>query len=262
MVFHSLASLTPYRDWLEDDWKLDRLPRRLPTLEEIGELENKVGPDNPAPVSDRFLASLDSVWVYFKPWPDKETRRKLTTWEEKSKFALAWLTSRLDFFEALAGTPQHWTMFSPNAAKRAFVARSVLVFQDGTRQEVRLTADPPDLTHYSHWFQEKVLDYELKVHNDWDSRFGYCNYLKHLYKQNMKASPLEKIFIYKIKYRYPDPDENAAEVLRAQNGPPNWDRDGPDYVYDVASNKMRRLTDEKERKLLQQRLKQSTKTPS
>src|SRR6516165_537289 len=81
MVFHSLASLTPYRDWLKHDFNLDRLPKRLPTLEEIGELEDKVGADDPTPVGDRVLASFDSVWEFMKPWPDRHTRKKLTTWE-------------------------------------------------------------------------------------------------------------------------------------------------------------------------------------
>lgn len=257
MVFHSLAALTPYREWLEDDFRIARLPKRLPTLEEITELQAKASPSNPGPVSDRLLESFDSVWEFLKPWPDQDTRRKLKTWEDKGKFALTWVTSRLDFFESLAGTPQRWTMFSPNASRGATVARIRLLFQDGSRQDVRLTADPVDLTNYSHWFQEKVLDSELRIPSDWDSRFGYCNYLKHQFNQNAKGSPLEKIYIYKIKYRYPDPSEDAVEVLRSQNGPPNWDQDGPDFVYDVASNRMRTQKDKHERKKLQQRLNQS-----
>jgi hypothetical protein len=256
MVFHSLASLTPYRDWLTEKeyFNLSRFPRRLPTLKEIGELEEKADPDNT--VSDRIWKSFDSVWEFFKPWPDRDTRKKLKTWEDKGKFALCWVTSRLDFFESLAGIPQRWTMFSPNAAKGATVARSLLLFRDGTVKEIRLTADPADLTHYSHWFQEKVLDYELKVANDWDSRYGYCNYLAHQYKENANRSPLEKIFIYKIYYYYPrqpvvrrlmPPDEKAADVLRAQNGPPNWDRDGPDFVYDVETDDLSRLKEPRDR---------------
>lgn len=255
MVFHSLvASLTNYRDWLKDDFKLERFPKPLPTLEEIGELEDKTGPDNPTPVSDRILASFDSVWEFFKPWPERDTRTKLKTWQGKSKFALCWVASRLDFIESIAGIPQRWTMFSPNASKGATVARIRLKFQDGSLQDVRLHADPEDLTRYSHWFEEKILDYELKVHNDYDSRLGYCNYLKHQFKQNPRGSPLEKIYIYKIIYRYPDPEEDAEAVLRSQNGPPNWDRAGPDFVYDVPSNRLRSIENEKERKRLQQSL--------
>jgi hypothetical protein len=151
--------------------------------------------------------------------------------------------------------PQRWTMFSPNAARGATVARVRLVFQDGSREIVRLHADPEDLTNYSHWFQEKVLDYELKVAGkDWDSRFGFCNYLSHRHKANAKGSPLTKIYIYEIKYKYPDPGDDAHEVLAAQNGPPGWDRDGPNHEYDVGSRDLHRITDEKQRKQLQKRL--------
>jgi hypothetical protein len=259
MVFHSLAVLTPYRDWLRDDFKLDRLPKRLPTLEEIGKLEEETGPAQPSSVSESILDSFDSVWEFLKPWPDRETRKKLTTWDNKGKFVLCWLTSRLDFLENVVGIPQRWTMFSPNAHKGATVARIRLQFEDGSLKDVRLHADPEDLTHYSHWFEEKILDYELKVHHDYDSRLGYCNYLKHQFKQNQRGSPLEKIYIYKIKYRYPDPDEDAAAVLCAQNGPPNWDRAGPDFVYDVASDRLRTLENEKERKRIQQSLDRAKK---
>jgi hypothetical protein len=259
MVFHSLAAFTAYRDWL-DEWHLERFPKRLPTVQEIADLGASAGGENPAPIAERCFESLDSIWQYFKPWPSQEFRRKLETWEDKGMYLLSWLASRLDFFESLAGVPQRWTMFSPNAYKGATVARIRLLFQDGSQQVVRLTADPEDLTRYSHWFEEKVLDYELKVAGgDWDSRFGFCNYLSHRHRANARASPLAKIYIYEIRYRYPDPGEDPHAVLAAQNGPPGWDQNGPDHVYDVAGRELRRLTDEPERKALQKRL--ASKTP-
>jgi hypothetical protein len=262
MVFHSLAALTDYRDWMENggdydkkEWTMERFPERLPTIQEIADIGQAADPDVPSPVADRFFRSLDSVWDYFKPWPSKESRRHLDSSEDIGWYALSWLTSRLDFFESLVNIPQRWTMFSPSASKEATVARSRLVFRDGSQEIVRLKADPEDLTSYSHWFQEKVLDYELKVAGrDWDSRFGYCNYLSHRHKTNGKGSPLAKIYIYEIKYKYPDPGEDAHAVLAAQNGPPAWDRDGPKHEYDVASREMRRLKDDEQRKALQKRL--------
>jgi len=265
MVFHSLAALSDYRDWMESSgdfqtkkWKMERFPERLPTVQEMAELGETTGPKNPSPVTDRIFQSIDSAWDYFKPWPSREVRHNLDNWEDTGMYVLSWLTSRLDFFESLANTPQRWTMFSPNASRGATVARMRLVFEDGSQQIVRLAADPEDLTDYSHWFQEKVLDYELRVAGkDWDSRFGYCNYLRHRFEINAKGSPLAKIYIYEIHYNYPNPDDDARQVLAAQNGPPGWDRDGPKHEYDVAGRKLRKLADD-ERKTVQKRL---TPTP-
>jgi hypothetical protein len=255
MVFHSLAALAPYREWFEE-WDIDRLPRRLPTLEEIAKLAKKTGPDNPSPVADRVWSSLDSVWGYFKPWPPQELRHKLESWEDRGKYALCWLTSRLDFFEGLAGMPQRWTMFSPNASRGATVARFRLLYRDGTCRVHRLLADPEDLTHYSHWFEEKILDCELKVPRDWDSRWGYCNYLSHRFRSNSRGSPLKSIYIYDIYYDYPAPDADAEAELRDQNGPPDWDKDGPRHVYETATKEMHRLRDKQERLRVQKDLAQ------
>jgi hypothetical protein len=232
IIFHSLAAVTTYQDWLEEVG-LQRFPRRLPTQAEIVTLAATDHKEGETPVTDRFLETLDSVWDYFKPWPETAVRRKLTGWDHYGMFALSWLASRLDFFESLAGAPKRWTMFSPNASTTATVARMRLLFQDGSRQDVRLTADPADLTSYAHWFEEKILDYELKVAGDYDSRLGYCNYLSHQHPKNGAGSPLDKIYIYKVRYSYPAPEDDARAVLKAQNGPPDWDRDGPSFVYEV-----------------------------
>ena len=256
IVFHSLAALTPYRDWL-DEMGLERFPKRLPTQAEIAKLASEPHGDDETPVTDRFLESLDSVWDYFKPWPSAKVRHKLKGWDDRGMYALSWLTSRLDFFESLAGVPQRWTMFSPNVSQAATVARVRLLFQDGSHADVRLTADPEDLTSYSHWFEEKVLDYELKVVGDYDSRLGYCNYLSHQHKHNACGSPLEKIYIYKVRYTYPAPDDDALAVLKAQNGPPDWDREGPFFVYEVPRapglGRLRKLADD-ERGAVQKQL--------
>ena len=246
IVFHSFAYLTEYKDWLEAK-RLERFPTRLPTLEEIGKLK-------PGTVTDRFLETFDSVWDYLKPWPAKETRAQLETWQDQGIYVLSWLATRVDFFERLVGFPQGWTMFSPDVSTSATVGRTRLLFEDGSQQVVRVTADPEDLTHYSHWFQEKTIDYELPITRDYDSRIGYCNYLKHRFKHNAKGSPLAHIYIYKVRYRYPEPDEDAVAVLRSQNGPPGWDREGPNYSYDVCKNKMRKLEDKQVRKEIQQQL--------
>ncbi len=264
IVFHSLAALTPYRDWLED-MGLERFPKRLPTSQELAELREKSsnqGQDAQAesPVADRVMQTLDSFWDYCKPWPDPATRRRLTTWEDRWAYGFCWLTSRLDFVEHLVGVPQRWTMFSPNAAKKTAVGRFRLLYEDGTFDDIRLICDPPDLTRYVHWFEEKILDCDIAVAKDPDARRGYCSFLAHHHGKNATGAPLKTIYFYKITYRYPSPWEDAVEVLRSQNGPPSWDAEGPSHVCEPERDRhgrwqfaVRRLNDD-ERQAIQRKL--------
>lgn len=259
IIYHSFSSLTPYRDWLED-WKLERYPKRLPTWGEIAELGNAAPADKQSPLVNRIYETLDSVWDYFKPWPPGSVRGKIVDREDHGMYLLAWTTSRLDFFENLIGVPQRWSMFSPNASKGATVGRLRLLYADGTRRDVRLLADPADLTCYSHWLEEKVLDCELKVIGDWDSRYGYCNYITHRHARNAGGSPVAAVYVYKIKYRYPNPGEDPVKVLKSQSGPPNWDSEGPTWEYQVETARMRKLADS-ERTETQKRLARAQPTP-
>jgi len=59
------------------------------------------------------------------------------------------------------------------------------------------------------------------------------------------GAALETIYFYTIAYRYPGPDEDAFAVLKAQSGPPDWDKDGPIWRYEVASRDLSKLSDEK-----------------
>lgn len=242
IVGHSLMTLSPYRDWLESK-DIPRFPRRLPTWDEVADAEAK----GTADWSDDIFASLDSAWDYFKPWPAKKVRQQLEGPADQAMYALSWLSSRLDFVEAAVGISQRWTMFSPNATKETTVARFRLYYADDSSLVYRVLADPEDLTHYSHWFEEKLLDCELRVPYDYDARVGFCNFLAHRYAKNSAGAPLQSIYIYKIPYRYPGPHEDAVAVLRSQNGPPNWDADGPTWRYDPISRESHKLS-EAERK--------------
>jgi hypothetical protein len=236
MVFHSLAALAPYKDWRRD-LEMSLYPERLPTCEEMGELAEKAGPDNPHPVGDRVLESADSVWNYFKPWPSAATRKKITGWEDGGKFALCWLTTRLGFIESTLRIEQRWTMFSPNVGTGDTLVRSRLAYKDGTGRFERVSADPEDLTHFGHWFKEKVLEYETRLVKDDEARRGYCNLLAHRFPASATGSPLVKIYLIKVRVRYPDPDEeDVAGFLRrqsAKDGPPGWKKKAPFYEYDV-----------------------------
>lgn len=242
IVFRSMMVLLPCAEWAESELDMDNLPWRLPTRAEMDHLAVQGGP-HPAPVADRILESLDSVWEFAKPWPSARTRARIDSWPKAGMFAACWLNSRLEFVENVLGINEDWPMFSPNVSKRRTLARSKLLFADGSLQTIRLTADPANLTRYSHWFQEKVLDYELKVDHSRDERVGYCNYLAHRHPRNAAGSPLLAIYVYTLIYYYPRPDMDPAAYLASQNGPPLDQVRVPFYVYDVATRQGRDFED-------------------
>jgi hypothetical protein len=241
MVFHSLAVLTPHKDWCKD-LGMKEFPEPLPTVEEMRELADKTNEDGPDPVADRVLDSFDSLWEYFKPWPSSRTRKKIRSLDDAGKYTLCWLTTRLGFMEQLVRFEQRWTMFSPNVGKYDTAVRAKLVYADGSARFHRTEADPEDLTNYSHWFKEKVLEYSTKLANDSDARLGYCNLLAHRYPKNEHGSPLVRIYLIKVRINYPPPDEeDIAGFMRRQNGPPGWEQKKPFYEYDPTNpNKNRR----------------------
>jgi hypothetical protein len=246
MVFHSLAVLTPYMQWCKE-LEMTRYPYRLPTADEMHRLAEKQSPNNPDPVGDRVLDSLDSVWDFFKPWPSESARRKVRDWPARARYALCWLTTRLEFCEHLAGIHQEWVMFSPSVANEKRKARASLEFADRSHQEVRFdSSDPADLTHYSHWFVDRINNYEVEVCQadkittkdpsaaDPEACLGYCNLLAHRHRRNGRGKPLVRIFLHKVTYQLPEPGVDARAFLEKQSGPPENQRERkPFFVADV-----------------------------
>jgi hypothetical protein len=232
MVFHSLAVLTPYRDWCKE-LDIETFPEELPTVKEMTDLADDPNNDHPSPATDRLMDSFDSAWTFFRPWPSSKTRRKLHTWNEGGKFVICWLTTRLGFLEQVVGFEQKWTMFSPSVGKGDTLVRARLVYADGSVRLVRTEADPQDLTHYSHWFKEKVLEYSTKLVEDNDARLGFCNLLANRYPLSDHGAELLRIYLIKVYIPYPDPDEeDVAKFMRQYNGPPRWENKKPFWVYD------------------------------
>lgn len=234
IVVRSLLVLFPCSDWAYE-LEMETMPLRLPTPAEAAELRAKPAPpEQRSPLDERYLESARSLWQFGSPLPSAKTRGKLDSWEKHGMYAVCWINSRCEFLENTLGINEEWPMFSPNVATRRTLARSKLVFADGSMQTVRVTADPADLTRYAHWFEEKVLDYELKIDHDRDNRFGYCNMLAHRHPHNAAGSPLVAIYVYTVNYYYPWPGKDAAEYLGSQNGPPLEQVTMPFYVYDVS----------------------------
>ena len=153
-----------------------------------------------------------------------ETRK---TWDVRGKYVFAWLASRLDIVENICGINEEWPMFSPNAGRGDRVARARLQYADGTDRLIRQRSEPADLTHFSRWNEEKILDHETKV--KWSRRedecWAYCNLLSYRYPENENRSPLRRILLYSVFIDYPkpgDPDPRGfllrqMELIRDHN---------------------------------------------
>jgi hypothetical protein len=244
IVFRSLSVLIPWEDWAREEFEMRRKPVRLPTPAEIRDLAAKANEENSAPVFAEVMRSVDSFWLFLQPWPDASVRAKIHSPGDLGRWSLCWANSRLDFVESVVGFNQEWPMFSPNVGKRRSLARARLIFTDGQEQIVRLLADPKDLTNYSHWFQEKILDYELKITDDanaGDECFGYCNLLMHRHASNDKGAKLKEIRLFMVRYEFCPPGENPTAWYQAQTGPPA-DQVGPDfYLFNVETRNGRAI---------------------
>jgi hypothetical protein len=245
IVFRSLSVLYPWADWA-DELDMRTLPVRLATRAELDRLSEKATPERPHPVADDVMESFDSLWDYAKPWPEARVRAKMRSWTDGGKWGLCWLSSRWDFVESVIGFNQEWPMFSPNVGTEKWFARSRLVYADGSERIVRTLCDPEDLTRYSHWFQEKILDYELKVKEGKgcaDDDFGYCNLLSHRYPHSEAGAPLARIHLFIVYYKFPPPGEDARAWLVAQTGPPPKQIYRDFYVFDATTRNGKCLID-------------------
>lgn len=235
MVFRSFSVLWPTSEWAD---KLDMriMPRRLPTRAELNALSAQASEESPNPVREEVLLALDSVWEFFHPWPDPAARARIRTWPDFGRWTLVWLTSRLEFCENLVGFNEEWPMFSPSVARRKWVARARLQYADGSERIVRGLSDPEDLTRYGHWWEEKILDHELKV-KEGKSRssdnFGYCNLLLHRYPKSETGASLQTISLFVVRYDLAPPGVDAYEWLRNQTGPPAKQVYADFYRFDV-----------------------------
>jgi hypothetical protein len=220
MVFQSIAGAIDVTDWRKQ-LHVQAYPVRLPTSDEVEEFARDESPADPHPVADLYLDTLDSVWDYFKPWPDPKVRGHIHDWRDCTWYAACWLSTRLRFGEHLLGFQQGWPMFSPTVKHDKTKPRARLVYADGGCRVVRLAAsDPPDLTHYSRWFVDRVNNYEMDVEpKDRVACLGYCNLLAHRHPTRA-GQPLVRVELFLVRYYFPEPDEDAAEVFRRQKGPP------------------------------------------
>jgi hypothetical protein len=190
VTFRCYAILLPIRDWT-DQYDIRRYPVRLSTLDELAEKSSKATDGNPHPAVKDCLVTADSVWNYWKPWPDAATCDRIKTWDDGAKITACWLYGHIAFMEHLVAIDEGWKMFSPNVTSANYHTRARLFYEDGSDVVIRQTVEPDDYRHYSHWFKEKIQNYETRVDDDGETEcFGYCNLLMHRHSHNASGSRL------------------------------------------------------------------------
>ncbi len=244
MLFRSFSVLYPWQDWA-DELDLTTMPRRLPTRAELAALPWRADTPQSNSIRGELRRTLDSLGDFVKPWPEASARQRIHSWADGGKWALAWTSTRLGFLEGLVGVNQEWPMFSPSVSRYKLIPRARLVYADGSEQIVRGKCDPADLTCYSHWWEEKILDYELKVAPGGESKaednFGYCNVLQHRYPHNDQGAKLKTIYLFIVRIEHPPPGVDARAWLTVQSGPPPQQIYPDFYEFDVAQGRSRIL---------------------
>jgi hypothetical protein len=214
IVVHSLCGAFPLKDWRKE-FGLESHPERLPTRQEFAQLRAA----GDAALHNKVNESLVSTRDFFNPWPNAENRAKLGTWDACSRYAVAWLSSRLDLVENTVGFDQTWRMFSPNVATWHHVVRARLQYSDGSEYLVKQALEPADLTCYTRWNVEKILNFEVDVcweRGRIEECRGWCNLLSHRYARNEAGAPLTSIFLYEVRIDYPAPGEEPRAFLHHQ----------------------------------------------
>src|SRR5262249_10349668 len=156
------------------------------------------------------IEALHAVWNFWNPFPGKDTQRKLDGPIPAAKYLLVWSNSRLAWTENVGGFDQEWPMFSPSVGKKRSGSRARLTYAEGSEAGRRQQGDPADLTAFMHWFEEKILDHELKVRDDRaDEALGYCNMLSYRYDVNEQGSELVRIRLFQVRIDLPGPGVDA-----------------------------------------------------
>jgi hypothetical protein len=227
ITYRCFAIFLPISDWASD-YSVRRYPTRLSTLAELEEAAGKTSNEKPHPVADDLLLTADSVWDYWKPWPDADTRAQIKTWSDGAKVTACWFHYRLGFVEHVCAINEGWPMFSPTVATSEILTRARLFYADDRDVVLRQVSEPEDYAHYCRWFYDKRGNYERSADdNDPDSCEGYCNFLLHRYGQNAEGAKLVKIVLFRVRVILPppnvDPKAHYEEQNRRTASPPRRD---------------------------------------
>ncbi len=260
MTFRSFSILYPWTSWAKE-LEMPVLPTRFPTAAERQRLAEQTTPEDPQPVRTRNLQTLTSLRDYLAPWPTPQTRQHLDGPSAWGKYGLTWLASRLGLFERVIGFDNRWFMFSPTVSDENAFPRARLFYADGSEQIERIHGDPIDLNAYSHWNEDKIVNYERVITPEAgreDECFGWCNWLAPRRARNGSGSPLVKVRLFMVTYHLAPPRVDPRVwyerqmLLTPDHVPPGttgpdkeskWQTDPDFYEFDVAQHKGRSLKD-------------------
>ncbi len=218
MLYRSTGILYPWEDWL-GEVNLSRMPRALPTRSQIDKMREEAEGSNEQ-VLDEFKKCGLSLARYWNCVPEEETRARLKSPLDWTKYALAWTASRLQWCECILGIDQEWAMFSPKVGRGKYMSRARLCFEDGTERVVRSLSEPEDYTSYTRFGAGKTLGLDRFVFSDQSYRHeacaGYCNFLAHQTPTNQDGARLEAILLYEFKINFVPPGEDAHAFLREE----------------------------------------------
>ncbi len=217
ITYRCFGIFFPFDDW-RSDLGLHTYPRPLPTQRERADLAGQTSDDHPHPVFEEFMKTADSVWDYWKPWPDADTRPKIKSWTDGGKFTACWINSHLAFVEHVCAIDEGWPMFSPSVVSEHVLTRARLFYDDDSDVVLRQTSEPEDYGHFWRWFNDKRGNYERHaVPDDDEGCQGYCNLLRHRYAQNAAGAKLVKIVLFRIKIVAPPPGTDPVAHYADQN---------------------------------------------
>ncbi len=186
---------------------------RAPALWQNADAENALDP-----VALACLESAVDVLKFCNPQPSSATLERIKSPLDGVLYTAAWLNSRLDFLERLAGIHEEWIMFAPNVPKETVFLRARLIFDDDTEIVIRQLSEPDDLTKGGHgWLEERVTNHEYWAYEFPSCCWGYCNLLAHRHPRNDEGVPLKwVVLLYAATYRVP-PGVDALAHYQEQN---------------------------------------------
>jgi hypothetical protein len=204
-------------DWCTK-YAVDELPPPPPSPADRVALRADAGPDNPYPVADAWLRAARSMVDYLNPWPSAKTRAQIQTPLDGVKCAACWLFGRVEFLERLAGLTERWDLYAPSVDKFIVPIRVRLSYSDGSEIVLRQRAEPADFTHFTHWFEEKIVNYEyLVAEKNPEYCWGYCNLLAHQHARNPAGASLVRIVLFRVYVELVPPGNDALVHYQEQN---------------------------------------------
>jgi hypothetical protein len=215
IAYRSVTVLLPISQWCEE-YAMAELPRPLPWSARRAELRADAPSGNHFPVLADCGKTAVAIVQFCNPWPSSETRDLIESPLDLVRFVAAWLHSRVLFLERLVAIYEQWGMFAPVVDQTRIHTRARLFYDDGSEIVIRQRAEPADYTHYSHWFEEKILGYEYLVQERDSNSYGYCNMLASRHLHNSDGAQLVAIVLFTVRVELAPPGADAMAHYKEQ----------------------------------------------